>query len=192
MRMVLLLASLAIALGWCTQGRAAVGDAGKPDSIPTFEKTGVQPRERIEDLRFRTLAGKPYQLSEAWKDRPALLVLSSISCPVSRDNCAAVDRLAKTYAGKINVVVIYTIEAHPVGSASPYSDKEWLTPRNIRDQVLVKQPATIEDRIAIAKQYKALQRIESTLVVDAMDDAAWRHLGPAPNTGILVDRDGKV
>lgn len=109
---------------------ASPAEEGRPDVIPTFDETGVQVGDRVESLTLHSLDGLPFKLHTAWDERPALLVLSSISCPVSRDNCAAVDRLARRYAGKINVVVIYTIEAHPVGAPAPYSDRQWLTGRS--------------------------------------------------------------
>ncbi len=171
---------------------ASPAEEGRPASIPTFDKTGVQVRQPVDLLRLHSLDGKSYDLSTAWGDSPALLVLSSISCPVSRDNCAAVDRISRRYAGKINVVVIYTIEAHPVEAPSPYSGREWLTDRNVQDRVLVKQPANIAQRIAVAKQYRELKKIKATLVVDAIDNRAWKHIGPGPNTAILVSRNGYV
>ncbi len=167
-------------------------EPGKPSAVPTFEDTGVQERNEVKDLSLRTLDNKPYRLSMAWRDRPALIVLSSISCPVSRDNCAAVDRLARKYAGKLDVLVIYTVEAHPVGAPSPYSDREWLTERNVRDRILVKQPTTLIKRIEQANAYQQHMQIQATMVVDSMDNAAWKHIGPAPNSAILVNRKGRV
>lgn len=171
---------------------AEPGDEGRPDKVPTFDDTGVQYREPVLPLELVALDGKPYKLDSAWKERPALIVLTSITCPVSRDNCGPVDALARKYEGQVNVVVIYTIDAHPVGSKSPYSDREWLTPRNVRDKVLEKQPATLEERIALAKKYKQFKDIKATLVVDAMDDRAWKHIGPGPNTAVLVGTHGHV
>lgn len=183
---------LAIGLAPLSPLPGSPAEDGRPPSIPTFSDTGVQEDQAVDALQLHILDGKSYDLGSAWRDRPALLVLSSISCPVSRDNCPAVDRIAITYAGKINVVVIYTLEAHPVGAVSPYSDREWLTDRNVRDHVLVKQPADLAQRIAVAKQYRELKQIRATLVVDDIDNRAWNHIGPGPNSAILVGTRGDV
>ena len=165
---------------------------GRPAKIPTFDETGVQPGDQVDSLQLQKLDSKQVDLALSWRDRPVLLVLSSISCPVSRDNCAAVDRIAKKFAGQIHVVVIYTIEAHPVDAVSPYSDRPWLTERNARDRVLVKEPKKIDERIQLAKDYRELKSIKATMVVDAMDDRAWKHIGPGPNTAVFVDNGGQV
>ncbi len=124
-----------------------------------------------------------------------LIVHSSLTCPVSRDNCPHVDQIKKDYGDKIEVVVLYTTEAHPIGSPSPCSEggnREWITERNLIEKVLVDEPKTIEDRLQRAREYQEKQDIKSRLIVDNMNNEIWKVFGGGPNTGVLIGRDGKV
>jgi hypothetical protein len=88
--------------------------------------------------------------------------------------------------------MLYTVEAHPQGDPCPYTGEEWVPPDNRRDDVLVRQPTTLADRLALARRYAADWAKATPVFVDTIDDASWRALGQAPNVGLLVDRDGTV
>ncbi|QDT44054.1 Phosphocholine transferase AnkX [Gimesia alba] len=165
------------------------GEIGRPSEIPTFELKHIPLIEEGSKHTLHTLNGEPVLLSETWKDKPVLLVMSSLTCPVSRDNCPAVDRIQKKYGDKINVVIIYTTEAHPLGSPSPYSDREWLTRRNVHDEILVNEPTTLKARIVRAKTYQEKMGIQSTILVDNMQNSTWKLFGGGPNTALFVSND---
>ena len=118
-----------------------------------------------------------------------------MTCPVSRDNCKHVDRIRREFADEVDVIVLYTREAHPVGSASPYSEggnREWITDRNINDRILFDEPVTLKERLQRAAEYKEMQKIESRVVVDSMDNAVWKAFGGGPNSGMLFSIEGEV
>ncbi|VAX38375.1 hypothetical protein MNBD_PLANCTO02-1198, partial [hydrothermal vent metagenome] len=163
------------------------GEQGRPEKIPTFEVDLLPLEKEGAKQILYNLEGKPVRLSDTWKEKPVLLVTSSLTCPISRDNCPAVDSIRKKFGDKINVVVIYTTEAHPKGSASPYSNREWLTSRNVHDKILVNQPTTLQERIARAIKYKKRMNIQSTILVDNMKNTTWKLLGGGPNSGLFIE-----
>jgi cytohesin len=157
-----------------------------------FDKVGPQPGDQLPALNMRTLKGEVQKLSDAWKGGPALLVTSSLTCPKSRSRWPELKEIVDEYGEKINVVIVYVIEAHPVGSICPYKGVEDITPENERDGILRKQPKTLEDRIELAQEFKRLLRISIPIYVDDVKDEAWKGLGAAPNLALLVDERGIV
>jgi len=75
---------------------------------------------------------------------------------------------------------------------SPYADRIWVTTKNEMAGIRCAQPRTIEDRIELAHQMRRRFRLSTSILIDALDDRAWRAFGSAPNVAILVDRDGRI
>jgi ankyrin repeat protein len=171
-----------------TKQAAPKSDAPKKD----FDKTGPQVGEQMPDLRLHTMKGEVQRLSDAWRGGPALLITSSLTCPKSRSRWPELKELVDKYDDQLNIVIVYVIEAHPVGSVCPYKGVEDITPENERDGILRKQPKSVEDRLELAQEFKRLLRINTPIYVDNMQDEAWKGLGAAPNLALLVDREGKV
>lgn len=157
-----------------------------------FERAGPKVGEQLADLSLLTLQGDTQRLGDAWKGGPALLVTSSLTCPKSRSRWPELKTLADKYQDRVNVVILYVIEAHPVGSVCPYKGVEDITPENERDGLLRKQPKTLENRLELAQEFKRLLRIQMPIYVDNMRDEAWKAIGAAPNVALLVDQDGIV
>ncbi len=159
---------------------------------PDFDKVGPQVGEQLPELRLRTLKGEAQNLGDAWHGGPALLVTSSFTCPKSRSRWPELSAIAKKYDGKLNVAIVYVIEAHPVGSVCPYKGIEDITPENQRDGILRKQPATLDDRLELAQDFKRYLRIDQPIYVDPLDNRAWKAFGAAPNIAFVVDENGIV
>ena len=102
-------------------------DAAAPAAKPMFDKVGPQLGEQLPELRLRTLKGKPQNLGDAWHGGPALIVTSSFTCPKSRSRWPQLAAIEKRYGEKLNVVVVYVIEAHP--SAASALTRAWKTSR---------------------------------------------------------------
>ncbi len=181
---------------------AGPGEVGRPKIIPRFESWGLDQDNLYPtdlavygDLIVHELDGSQTKLKDLWSEKPVLLVHSSLTCPVSRDNCPHVDRIRTDYGDKIQVVVLYTTEAHPVGSPSPYSEggkMEWITDRNLMEKILVDEPDTISSRIERAREYRKKFGIESRLVVDGLTNKVWQLFGGGPNTGIFISEKGEI
>lgn len=166
--------------------------AGASAASRNFDKVGPQVGDQLPDLKLRTIKGEPQRLADAWRGGPALLVTSSFTCPKSRSRWPELNAIAKQYGEKLNVVVVYVIEAHPVGSICPYKGIEEITSENERDNILRHQPKTLEDRLELAKEFKRYLRVEAPIYVDTLANQAWKAFGAAPNIAFLVDSDGLV
>ena len=90
------------------------------------------------------------------------------------------------------VLMLYTIEAHPNGAICPYTGSEWVPQANVEDQVLVGQPASLSERLALARRYAKEITAGTPVLVDAIGDPSWRALGEAPNLGLAVSAEGAV
>jgi hypothetical protein len=138
------------------------------------------------------LEGNHQPLSRCWDKQPALLVAMSLSCGQTRRHAQALRRLSRRFEKDINTVIIYVLEAHPIDTTSPYSDRIWVTTRNEMVGIRCAQPRTLEERIALAHQLKRRFRLSTFMLIDALDDRAWRAFGSAPNVAILVYSDGRI
>lgn len=186
-------------------GLAESLEKGRPDKIPQFLKWGRpannqnrrHPRNLANEgqLTLHQLDGEKTNLSALWNEKPTLFVLGSLSCPAARDNDAYLNRIASTFGERINVILLYTREAHPIDQPSPYSedgDEVWLTERNRFEKILVDEPSTIEARIKRAKDYQKKVGCTSRILVDGLGNEVWQVLGAGPNTATLVTADGVV
>lgn len=159
---------------------------------PNFDHVGPQVGDQLPDLKLRTLKGEPQRLADAWHAGPALIVTSSFTCPKSRSRWPELKAIVEKYEDKLNVVIVYVIEAHPVGSVCPYKGVEDITPENQRDGILRHQPATLDDRLELAKDFKRYLHVSTPIYVDTIKNEAWRAFGAAPNIAFLVDENGIV
>lgn len=121
-----------------------------------------------------------------------VVVTCSLTCNIARGQQAAVAELQRRIGDRAAFVMVYTIDAHPKGDPSPYTGEEWVPPNNERDAVLVRQPKTMAERLALANEYHDRFAPGATILVDTMDDASWRALGEAPHVGLCIGADGIV
>ncbi len=157
-----------------------------------FDAAGVQPGERLPKLALRSLDGSLVDLETMRAGRPMVLVTCSLTCNVARRQQREVAALQQRLGERAFVVMIYTIDAHPRSDACPYTGVEWVPQQNESDDVLVRQPKTIEERLALARRYAESWAKGTNLLVDAMNDAGWVALGRAPNVGLAIGADGIV
>ena len=151
-----------------------------------------RPGERMPELILHDIEGNHQPLSLCWDKQPALLVTMSLSCGQSRRHARALRRLSRRFEQYINAVVIYVVEAHPINAPSPYADRIWVTKKNEIAGIHCAQPRTIEERIELAHQLRRRFRLSTSMLIDALDDRAWRAFGSAPNVAILVQPDGRI
>jgi hypothetical protein len=186
-----------------TPQQIATREARRASTAGDFEKNGVKPGQAVPDLDVMRLDGSPALLSQLWQEKPTLLVTASLTCGRSRVRQPWVEELAKKYQGRINVAVLYTIEAHPVVDPSPYAGYspelenaehpgERSGGNRGDDGFARRQPTDLEGRKLLAEEFKDVLRVEVPIVVDGMGNDAWKALGGGPNMGLLIGRDGKV
>ena len=151
-----------------------------------------RPGEPMPDLVICDIEGNERRVSEFWETQPALLITMSLSCGRTRQHACALRRLARRFRGKINTAIVYVIEAHPIDVASPYAGEVWVTSTNEIAGIHCRQPRTIEERIALANELRRRFHLSAPMLIDGLDDRAWRAFGCAPNVAILVGRDGRI
>jgi len=97
------------------------------------------------------------------------------------------------YGDQVHFVIIYTIEAHPVGSPSPDSGKEGTGPASMdKEGCALTQPTTYEERVAQATQMVQELGVTVLVLIDEMDNPVWCTYGPAPNIAYLIGTNGKI
>jgi hypothetical protein len=172
--------------------KAPPADAKKDAVRKNYDDVGRQVGDQLPALNLRTTKGEPQRLSDAWRGGPALLVTGSLTCPRSRSRWPELKTIVDKYGDRLNVVIVYVIEAHPIGSVCPYKGVEDVSPENQRDGLLRRQPAKLEDRIELALEFKRYLRVDAPIYVDTVDNRAWKAFGAAPNIAYLVDAHGVV
>lgn len=149
-----------------------------------YSKQGPQPGEQVPDLTVYNLEGQPVALSSLWKDKPALIVTASATCPISVRSCPTLKKLASVNVNYVNAAVLYIREAHPAEGA-PSADRDL----GARTQP---QPKTAEERLTLARLFTERVDHGTPILVDGIDNKAAEALGAGPNIGLLVNTDGRV
>jgi hypothetical protein len=153
---------------------------------------GPKPGAEAPDFTLTTVDGKSLRASALWKEKPTVIITASHTCPVFRGKVAGIESLQKDFAGRVNFVVVYTIEAHPQGDPSPYSGEEWITPKNEKEGILFRQPVTDKDRMERARACVQREKMTVPVAVDTMENSVWKAYGQAPNCAYVISRDGRV
>ena len=144
------------------------------------------------DFVLTDLEGNSVSLSSLVGERPIVLQLGSHSCPVYRYRRHWMRDLAREYEGRAHFLIVYTLEAHPTGSKSPYADKEWRSLVNRVTGVSVEQTSTDEERRARAAWSQERLRLEQDMLVDGVDDDVWEAYGSASSPAFVIDLDGRI
>jgi len=145
------------------------------------------------DFVLKDTQGNQHSLSGLLADKPVVMILGSFTCPVFRGTCTATEALYSQYGGKVHFIVVYTIEAHPIGSKCPYSDQESPSSYSVDLQGSpVHQPLSYEERLLLARKTAAEAGISVPVLVDEMDNPVWCTYGAAPNAAYLIGTDGTV
>lgn len=165
-------------------------DAG--EDLAQFDRQAPHVGQPAPALQARRLDGTAVQLADLIGTRPVVLQLGSHSCPVYRYRRFDIAKLQREYGERVAFVVVYTVEAHPAGSKSPYRDGESLTAINRVTGTRVRQPETMAARIAQATWSTAKLERRDVVVVDAIDDSTWRRYGSAPSAAFVIGIDGTI
>lgn len=147
---------------------------------------------QVPDIDVYDLSGKAVRLSSLWADKPVLLVTGSLTCPPSRRTLPYTGAILDEYKNRLNVAVLYVIDAHPKGDLSPYSGEEWVTKTNIEEGILIRQPRNQDERISRAVELQELLGLSAPIMVDDMDNIGWESIGNRPNSATLISKDGIV
>ena len=184
-RLFLLLLVSCLAVGGCFPHHAG-------PRLAHFDQTAPAIGDPAPEFTLTDLNGQPVELAELVGEKPIVLQLGSHSCPVYRYRRFSMRGLYEEFRDRVHFLMVYTVEAHPVGSKSPYAEGEWDTWWNRLTGVRVQQPPDHEHRRDQAIASSERLKIEPLYLVDDMDDAVWRSYGAASSPAFVIDLDGRV
>lgn len=185
--LLLALAALALLAAGCFPPAQHAGPR-----LAHFPQTAPAPGTEAPDFELLTAEGETVRLSEVVGEKPVVLQVGSHTCPVYRYRSRGMRELHEDYAERARFLVVYTGEAHPVGSKSPYTEGEWNPWINRVAGVRLEDPASYEARRERAGFSKTALERQVTFAVDRMDDAVWKRYGAAPSPAFVIDRDGRI
>ena len=88
------------------------------------------------------------------------------------------------YNDKVHFRVIYIREAHPTDG--------WQVPQNLKDNVLVADPKTLDERQKVAKEFAVMFRVSLPICVDTLDDQVEKAYAGWPDRLYVIDSAGKI
>lgn len=177
--------AVAAGLGGCFPHEAG-------ERLAHFDATAPRPGETAPDFNLTDFDGRHVSLAQLVGDKPIVLQLGSHSCPVYRYRRFSMETLRKKYAGRVHFQMVYTLEAHPVGSKSPYAEGEWLTWWNRLTDVRIPQSRSAQERFAVARMSRDTLALKYPVAVDVMDNRVWRNYGAASSPAFVIDRKGRI
>lgn len=160
--------------------RAAAGPAEAGRHPETLRKGDLAP-----DFTLRSPDGKSScHLADLRGVKPVVLIFGSYTCPPFRDVYPALERLHDAYGERVAFYYIYIREAH--------AEDGWKMARNQREGIAIKDPKTMDERVAVAQQACTYFKTKIPGLVDRMDDATDRAYAAWPSRIFLVDITGKL
>lgn len=155
-------------------------------------QTNNVPHRRAFDFFLTKLSGEPVPVYSLWSNKPVSIMIGSYTCPEFRKEVGGFDELQKDFSNRVSFIVLYVQEAHPSTGPSPYRQAGGAAKQNERENILLPQPRTAQERTAQARLCAAALNIKADILVDPMDNAAWETFGRAPNSGFLIRAGGEV
>lgn len=156
------------------------------DLGPNLSETpelGLEPGEPAPDFELRTLDGEELSLSDL-RGKPVVVEFGSYTCPIFRDNASEMRSLARRYRDQAHFLLVYGYEAHP--------DDGWQVKSNRDQGIIYDQHRTMDERRAAARDGVEALDIESTVVLDGMDNAVTDAWSGHPNVGYVIDAEGRI
>ena len=90
----------------------------------------------------------------------------------------------RRYAAEVEFFVVYIQEAHPTDG--------WQVPDNIEEAILYSQPASHDEREAIASACALHLDLSIPTLLDDMENSTDRAFGALPDRLYLIGRDGLI
>jgi len=137
---------------------------------PDFDVASVAPQGRARLTDFR--------------GRPLLLLFGSYSSPALRGEVAEFNQMHRDYRDRVAILLIYLHEAHSVDG--------WQLQENVDDEVLVRDHASMDERLAAARQAIGLLKIEFPVAVDSFDNRTERAYTAWPARAYLINSEGRI
>jgi len=143
-------------------------------------------------LELATTDGEPLDLARYRGRKPVVVIFGSLTCGPFRESAARLSDLARRYGESAQFLAIYVREAHAIDGALPPQLRGAKTAGTRDCTLLVEEPFTMEERVALAKRCKAEMKLDFPMGVDGLDDAANAAWAAWPERLYLVDLDGRL
>lgn len=137
-----------------------------------FSSAAPSAGSAMPDFDLETLDGGRVRRDDFAGERPVLLILGSLTCPMTASSAPSLERLHREYGDRVEFVTVYTREAHP-GERIP-------------------QPISREEKRAHAASLAERDHLGWRVAIDDLDGTLHRQLDGKPNAAYLMDRDGRL
>ena len=129
------------------------------------------------------ISSELFHLSEL-RGRPACLIFGCYTCPVFRRQTDRMKELIAAHQDAVQFVFVYVLETHPTDG--------WNTKSNEAANIMYAQPITLEDRAAVARDWRAAFDIRSPIVLDWPDNRINDDYAGTPERLYVLDTQGVV
>lgn len=146
---------------------------------------GSQMGPAAPDFSLKTQDGKQtIRLGELRGAKPIVLVFGNFTCGPFRSMYPLVDELCQRHQDRATFLAVYVREAHPTDG--------WRMESNDAVGVEPAQPATYDERVAVAQRRQATLNYSMPLVVDEINDPVGNAYSGMPARLYLIDAEGKA
>jgi hypothetical protein len=159
---------------------------------PDFESPGIQVGQPAPNLMVTTEDGVERPLLKLRGNGLLLVVSASLTCPISRREAPKAELIARKFRDRVSVVVLYTLEAHPIAGTAFYNEGHDQPRANREAGIARVQPSTLEERDQLADEFKEHVGLSLPVVLDDMENQAWKSFGGGSNMALLIGKDGIV
>lgn len=115
--------------------------------------------------------------------KPIGLIFGCYTCPIFRRQTDRLKEIIRHYEGRVLFFFVYVVEAHPTDG--------WNTPSNIEADIMYTQPRDLDERAAIARDWRRAFGIASRVVLDWPDNRINTTWSGSPERLYVLDA-GKI
>ena len=125
-----------------------------------------------------------WKLSSVVGPRPVVLIFGNLTCGPFRSHAGSLEQLYARYQGRVEFVMVYTRESHPVDG--------WRLNDDPARKFAINQPRDLAGRSKLASRCGRDLHLPMPVAVDSMDDRVGRLYSGPPSRLYLIDKLGKV
>jgi len=155
--------------------------AGEIGSLQEGPKVGAV----APDFSLKTHDGRAtMRLGDLGGGKPLVLVFGNFTCGPFRAMYPRVDDICQRYREQATFLAVYVREAHPTNG--------WAMESNVRAGIELPQPATYDERVAVASTCQANLHYSMPLLVDEINDPVGNAYSGMPARLYVIDSAGRV
>ena len=137
-----------------------------------FGRSAPRNGDALPEFDLPTTNGSRISKTDFADGRPLLVILGSITCPMTASAMPALKRLHSEFGDRVAFIIVNVREAHP-GEHFP-------------------QPGTFEEKLDHARAFRDMYQIPWPVAVDSLDGMLHLAFDGKPNAAFLANREGKI